>query len=907
MIANSKAFTMIYRVHCAISEALIQELEIFLCKLVSLKRFLKIGEIMLFYILLMLCLHMGMLFSAAIKPPISALSINTSSSSTEEKPRFEKSRLSAIALLQQVGYKTANLHELERFCTYFNNARYSYQVKIPSFCGISSHVIKKLLLEQGFDVATRWGDVVKHLISLGDGDGTEADDERGSIEFDMTLKFSAEFLEAQKIFERDLSEALDKLIVHIGAGDHSLGTMFENDKLDNLLKMASDVHEKMMVRSSGQEDSIDVSNAGGNVSVANVVAEKQVILKAMKEVILSYFGMKSLTQRLSLNDQTLLKSDVLMPVLIQKMIGEKRDSEIPRCGVMFSTDPEVRCKGISIIQSAYGHNEGVVNSLIPVDTYYAMRLPNEKMTFYPIIREKRQRLVPSETAAMLERQSNHKKLAENSSLNETELTILATFGQELEDYYGYGVDIEFVIKDKTIYIVQARPITHKNDTPSPSYVSASPRNVRSYSAATISSAGGSTRRLSPDSLLICTDTIGIALETYLSPAFDRVSVVAGVIGTMAPSLSHEVTIFRGKGKPIVFIKEWNEVSEALQAGQYGFLDVQQNQLLFIDAHSADEVEVKEGWINYPMPRQLSLLTSFFTTTDVSIEGGLAGRGRVSIKPWKELLDIMKKGAQPAVIEAAAQFCAQLEGMIKNNKKLLEFDQNLTAQAELIQSVAMRLCKQIVECSIYDASHEKYMHRLLVIRALESLLYQQFEQGIMQQHSIAMLHKIFSQEKYAKQLTPSEITFASEEVKNLYIQLVKIAGIAFSDAIKYLWLDFIKEAAQKSPSSLQDLAQLIKKLSSFNLLPIWVHTIFPQSILADLFEFNESFIQECITKWQLAFNRDNVFLDELKAIQHRIESINISVFGDQKRVGIAWNDFNEKILGLILRPAFFDSF
>jgi hypothetical protein len=224
-----------------------------------------------------------------------------------------------------------------------------------------------------------------------------------------------------------------------------------------------------MVRSTGDGDRTDIANAGGNESVAAVRANVSAIWQAMGIVIQSYFSEKSLRQRLLTSD-TITKR-YCIPVLIQRMMGEKiwegqnpaNLSEYPVSGVMFTQESAGNTPHIVQIQTAYGHNQGVVNSLVAVDTFYS----GPSGLIHPIIRKKMDRLVSMETpdGLMLERISNPTSLQSKPTLPLTITHDLARIAHEVQKIYDYPMDIEFVVKrmpkETTIYLVQARPLIER--------------------------------------------------------------------------------------------------------------------------------------------------------------------------------------------------------------------------------------------------------------------------------------------------------------------------------------------------------------------------------------------------------------------------------------------------------------
>ena len=274
-------------------------------------------------------------------------------------PTFNETTLTDIATTQGYGYKTANLFELQKIIKSFNKTKQPIKVQVPEFVGISSNLVVNALNKVDFNIAEQWKIVLDTIPS----------DEKKSQAL-ACKKIPESFWIAQKNFITKLRTAFNKL---------NKENPFEFNKqhkqaLTDLFITAN--QNKLMVRSTGKEDTRKLANAGGNESIANVEPTMDGILTAAQEVIASYFSEKSLNQRLGLGDITLFSEEIFCPLLIQRMIGEIKGKEIPSCGVMFTEEVEggisykeeldesgkIKTTGISLIQAAYGHNELVVNS-----------------------------------------------------------------------------------------------------------------------------------------------------------------------------------------------------------------------------------------------------------------------------------------------------------------------------------------------------------------------------------------------------------------------------------------------------------------------------------------------------------------------------------------------------------------
>lgn len=234
-----------------------------------------------------------------------------------------------------------------------------------------------------------------------------------------------------------------------------------------------------MVRSTGEEDTTEMANAGGNETVVNVSRGEASVWRAMKQVILSYFSEKT-TEQKNMTEGYKKEKRLFMPVLLQEMIGEpykNRDSKkIPVSGVLFSQDPEMTIfnkergefdyPGILKIDSTYGHGEAVVNGLLPCDSYIVAMYEEYNLT-YPNFVKKIKRLAP--TTIGLKERVNPAELVKAPSLSKEAIDSLTNFSKYLEKNYGYPVDVEFVVSGDSINIVQCRPIVF-NKNVKPTYI-----------------------------------------------------------------------------------------------------------------------------------------------------------------------------------------------------------------------------------------------------------------------------------------------------------------------------------------------------------------------------------------------------------------------------------------------------
>jgi hypothetical protein len=830
------------------------------------------------------------------------------------------------AVGQGYGYKTANLVELKMLTEAFNTYKRTPLLAVPEFKGIASAQIKKVLRDVGFDCAARWAEVVAKLASD-----------------TMTTKtFSPAFLAARETFSTEFQAAWQRVVGAYAAQEATrLNTFFATDGLDELVASVTAAGSRFMVRSTGKEDTAELANAGGNESIANVAPDVPALLEAIGSVVLSYFGLKSLTQRLSLGDETVKLPEVFTPVLLQTMVGEgAHDAQPPRCGVMFTQEAEgaiqqdgatYNTTGITLIQAAYGHNEGVVNSIIPVDTYYVMDKPDsDEVSVYPVVRNKIDRLVPQPGGMV--RIVNSKQLAKTSALTRAEIMTLKEFAWALEAYYDCAMDVEFVVKDGRVFIVQARPIVHKPRDLEPSYV-VNTETLTSVKGSTIGAAGGAVRIITQSAQILVAPTIGSALDAYLKSSFNRAAVQAIVVGAMAPSTSHEATTFRNEGKPVLYIPDYERLKPMLDEGITLLVSPQQNAVFQAPVIAGDAASVgggmseskggeadddamvsplsglpiRQGWISYPVPRALSLNLQLMGCA-VNVKRGQAKKTRMQAERAEasELLHAMKTGSQSQVKSACARYMAQLAEKLADPTAAGTFKTEL----QTVFDAAVSLCKDIVTVATIEPAAPDYTARLLPIRMLEALTYQHLDaQDVMQALSFGPLRKALKQEKtIARDLvgagggvaagaaTAEVVRFGSDLARDYYVQLKKMEKIMYAPAVKTQWAALIKFLAEEvSADGIKQLAQLVADLNTFNLLPLWLHTSFmdigqalqqptPAACKAAI-------VQQC-SAWQQALGTD--FLKQLAAKQKLIAQTTLGAFDDPGRYKAAHAAFKRDL-------------
>lgn len=923
-----------------------------------------------------------------------------SKSSVKLDPQELKSILEDHAENYGFGYKTANLELLD--CLIAKSGMPN--IVVPNFYAISSNGIQRAFRVFGsLDIQKAWNNVIK----------------RGVATFSAQMQlqsgqFSLDFLNALEGFRTDLESEFGSLYKKADDAlkrnaqapvlDACFGEKIYTNRRDLLDAPANILQHflnncrqrdiKLMVRSTGKEDTLELANAGGNLSVVNVEPDELKVFLAIKDVVLSYFSEKSLLQRLKNGDKGLFELDnLIIPVLLQEMVDERAASlspskysvlgrssgvfsspggegfdpsksfsydsdaiqeelqvnaasaddtlskavskerslsrleefklqqlsvdvgsfeDVPQSkgspvtpkkllannsmvvsGVLFSRDPECgkAMQGATVIQAAYGHGEGIVNSIVLFDTYYSFINSENSVDMYSIIREKRERLAVDRTSKKLEKTINNKEVAIINALSPEQVEVLTRLGKYLESCYGYSLDIEFVVKQGVIYIVQARPIVFREHEEDPSYLNNNLEFAGEKRQGTsIGVAGGFVRKIDSKDAVLWAANIGLALEEYLRPGFNTGAIQAVIVGAMAPSTSHEATTFRAEGKPVLFLKDWDVLKEQFDANKFLGIDTQQGVAYLLDQSKKEDFAraIVTGWVCYPMPRELT----------VSVNDPFLSYGSLELlefidsinQPVKfsgKLLDGLKKVPSNEIALLLSLYKKAIEKTLVLSH-LQEQDKNLLRSKEAIEKAIAYLSLKIFNAAVYPPDDAMYMSRLLPIKCLESLTYQQRNPFVVNQNSVAMFRKIINKETKAAVGMP---VFLNKDDEQAYIQLIATEEFFFDESLKVAWKNFIKLLARE-PGALIKLVDFIGKLGQVEILPMWLHLIFAQNYeRLTTSSHAKDFVVRCINDYA----NDQNFLEIIDEKIKVIKAVDINAFADERRCQKSWDDFFKNIV------------
>lgn len=438
---------------------------------------------------------------------------------------------------KSLGFKTANLSFLPAIATELNEKKTGVKYNVPEFYGLSHDIILNHLNQNAPEWHEHWNNFISAF---------KAQKNKRSV----MNETAAHLLQCQTVIKQCfINSALDAKL------------------LDGFLSEL-DATEKVMVRSTGREDSTEQANPGANESYVSET-DQRTISQTIGDVVSSYFSVKSLSQRLKsttpgeeINE---ISAEPFMPVLVQKLVGDAENKRV-FSGVIYSDGD------CSHIQIAPGHGELVVNSLANFDSHYV----TQENRVYSEIMRKNYRVVPmyqeQSRKITLELVKNKKSLRDQPSISEEVVRALHTLSKQIEKKYGMRMDIEFAYNaiTNTIEIVQARAIplgSRRGLAPS----SFSRGKIKAIKADARTQHG---KIITPDILraqcinssdeMIVCNTIEEALDIYLASNEASTNIKAVIIEQDAASTSHPAGEFNSKGISVLKVDDISKVRTQIE-------------------------------------------------------------------------------------------------------------------------------------------------------------------------------------------------------------------------------------------------------------------------------------------------------------------------------------------------------
>lgn len=732
---------------------------------------------------------------------------------------FDAAQLKKRAEIEGVGYKTANLELLQSLARSLNQAMAPYAIAVPMFVGLSSQEIHAFLKNEGLDLALRW----EELLETAAG---EHQQKKMIHRKQLSRKMRVEL----ETLQQEIKELCGR------------AAFFDLPAAADFFTTAKKNEWALMVRSTGKEDSEELANAGGNVSVANVPPSESHIMHAVGEVVASYISAKSLQQRLQAGDTTVFDCPFI-PVLMQRMIGEpvggaKRQEQIPTGCVVYTTETDGLTPGIAVVQATFGHNEGVVQSSMPADTFYL-----SQGAVYSSIKEKRKRLVPvlSNLQYTLLEQQNPQALVSRSSLESRALKTIRIIATALERYYGKPMDLELVVMphQQSIYLVQARPIILPKIKATPRYLKIIPalEKLQHFACTVINSNGGALLTDLEASHLIMAKNLEKALVEFNELSDDKDEIKAIIVEEEAEPTSHAAAVLRGEGKVVVKINRGIEDLRSLldQSDASVVLSTQQG-LIIESTHYQEVIEgaLLQGWLNHPINLPLSIEKNAGLWASFQ----LYAKPLVSENPLKIFDDIKVRAAcDPISVEKELDLLVSALVSCESPANLAPELDDLHKEMSALMHKGLKSLQHFAHTVIEEIKRASTdAERLFHIRVLELALKQRYVADGVRMFSYKSLVDEFSDmNNFLKlHIVPRLQSKAISQAVVKNFEIITMAKEGFScclgDKERSFWLAFIDTHSRniEHPAYMR-LKKLLNHLIEENLLGAWINTSLAQEM------------------------------------------------------------------------------
>jgi phosphoenolpyruvate synthase/pyruvate phosphate dikinase len=823
------------------------------------------------------------------------------SSKKQQTTRCSK-KLKLVAEKQGYGYKTANLCELEHLLG--NKKIDNYSIKIPDFIGISDHDVKHFFKAKGLDIYSCWQQLQQQYFS----------DEKKRKFIRKTKSFPKQFFDNLEQLKRKIRNVC--FCRTFDEKQKKSSIFFDQENVSKFIDNSRKNRWKLMIRSTGKEDTDKVSNAGGNHTESNVFATNSSLRAASAKVLISYFSKKSLQQRLYAGDETVFNVP-LMPLLLQRMICEEEEGggdQIPVGCVVHTQEVEGNCPGVTLIQSTFGHNEGVVSSSVSMDTFYV----DEENTIYQTIQKKNYRLAPygREEMSFLKLKKNPENIQNVPALEKNLLLAIKKISSKIQAHYGCPMDLELICwpQRNRIYIVQARPIVvGRKRGMEVIKVNASFLKkfdeYRKYSCTVAHTAGATVKKISNSSQIIVAETLDQALTTY--NAGGRKNIQAIVVEQKAEPMSHAAAIFRGEGIIVVKCRQAKQLKKWLYGkGKIIFIDPQQ-KIIVKKSTSQENLQIEKGWIEYPLLDCISIISK---RKDPCLASNL--QDYFPEKSYKELIHQIQNESGGAAKNALISIIKKVENIIldiQRNKEVFLKSKNLY-MAKVTEEVFSKLKSIKVHLDEVFGRIQSTLHlpkndirRLYHIKFLKNILLQKTSKQVVNNHSIVTVlsqyyESISFVDEVLQPLIKQKLVLEEFLQKPSFVQYAHLgARSALTKRVKNNWIIFLDQFKSESTEEEEyEFKKMVESLSSLKIFSCWLNSSFARSFrrknlsgLASMIPFfnqlrNEYFSskelllkfkkQESVLKHSLATEKCDspaIFAKQLNLFKNKVASFFLS--------------------------------
>ena len=768
--------------------------------------------------------------------------------------------------LEGFGNKHANLVKMADLL----NALDITDINVPMPQGISSIQIQHFLEEEAPDIAQKWDELK-----------------------DISAKNPLENLLENMTVQRILNE-IDQQIEMAFASDRAYYKLNLSNDMDAWIRSLSDT--RLMVRSTGAEDSNSTANAGGNISAAYVSPDARSLCSAIGRVVRSYFGPSSLQNRINAGLNP-FKDELKLAVTVQELIGEPvggavSPSDIPASFVLFTHEPlyvDVAKEQFRVMRlsATYGHGEAVVsNQGIGTDSILLMRSESKPDEIYYLYdnQRKTERLAPlldNDGEVHLGKVKNPASLAHKQIFTTEQLHGIYKAGILMESFFGsHPTDIEGVVRGGQLYFVQARPVNRQPLLPT--YIDKSSSNKIQAEALVIGK--GSVIKITHKNEIFLAATLEEAEKKF---KMDRHKLV--IVTHPEPENSHPVVNFSGLGIPCLYAPQDMDHLEQfinLINKNHPLAVCMQTASLHIweDATTIDD-HIVEGFAVHPAKIALSLPSSHVLAIPSSSAAPmlqtLLGTLREA-KTTTEALDAL------ALLEAQPQV-KQLSEKIQTISPFASSTNGVEHYLQILNDLNTLIVRSIAETrtTLQRQAPEARLPALFNIKILETSILGSHKVSTRQgAYSLADADAIFT-------AVDTLISYQNELSHPAHCIDILLLGKQGADEAFDHWRSFLLElepCVERNEVTKEELGQfktLINSLAESEAMPVWL-TFFQSQGGSVIDQINATL--SMVTTSNQVFMQD-LLEDRASLMQMRNDP---SRFADPQMGGAVWNELQAYI-------------
>ncbi len=571
----------------------------------------------------------------------------------------------------------------------------------------------------------------------------------------------------------------------------------------------------LAVRSTGKEDSKTNSNAGGNDTELYVKPTSEEISKAMGRVLSSYFSEKSIRLRLAKEDRSVLTEELFLPVLIQTMVSKPEAG-----GILFTGGDLGELVELSVV---CGHPHGVAGGEGTADRFF---VDIEAGEVAKSVRSKKSEFRDGVYQPTTPQNRDSPAISDECA---RDMKAVATYySQEVyrSDSGNESLNIEFSVEEGVIHLLQLRPLIRGKSPDSVSYIALDTIDKSCEIIGKTLLSDGSYVRNSEETIVLVCDTLEEAEKLYTEASLEvRSKIATVVVRKPAPTTSHAAVNLIAAGIGAIVIEkteEFRRVRSLIEGGKKCFIDLQQGALIH-----ADEVDIRAGYVCFPIPLEYSVAPSamirhnsreelrLFATKLDTLIGESLGPGDTGMR---ELLQEMSVGSEVQVRAAAANLLFLLRGLIRK----ASVDPAFSAEKQLLLMITEEIVKIVEKQLIPVATSEpRSLKRLYPIRLIEACLYQ--EGSVIGGFSIkTILEAVQNQKKLASAL---EVSFADAVAREGALAKAPYVRARFSiiDSKEQALFDrFMQSLHLADPVQVENIGKFFLRLNNLGILTEWVN-------------------------------------------------------------------------------------